>query len=100
MQTAAEASSTSGDGAPSTNSDGATLDDLKKIATYKAVEYVESGMIQGLGTGLTAKHAVDRIDDLLRQGKLENIIGIPTSKRFHWGFHCQISIHTNLGSSN
>ncbi|KAJ8437842.1 hypothetical protein Cgig2_000396 [Carnegiea gigantea] len=42
-------------------------DELKKIAAYKAVEYVESGMVIGLGTGSTAKHAVDRIGELLRQ---------------------------------
>lgn len=58
-------------------------DDLKKIAAYKAVEFVESGMVLGLGTGSTAKHAVDRIGDLLHQGKLKNIIGIPTSKKTH-----------------
>ncbi|WJX21260.1 Ribose-5-phosphate isomerase B (Phosphoriboisomerase B) (LACB) (RPIB) [Trifolium repens] len=60
-----------------------TQDDLKKIAAYKAVEYVESGMVLGLGTGSTAKHAVDRIGELLRQGKLTNIIGIPTSTKTH-----------------
>ncbi|GLT69859.1 hypothetical protein SLA2020_419760 [Shorea laevis] len=60
-----------------------TQDELKKIAAYKAVEYVESGMVLGLGTGSTAKHAVDRIGELLRQGKLHNIVGIPTSKKTH-----------------
>ncbi|GMI67646.1 ribose-5-phosphate isomerase 2 [Hibiscus trionum] len=55
-------------------------DDLKKIAAYKAVEFIESGMVLGLGTGSTAKHTVDRIGELLRQGKLTNIVGIPTSK--------------------
>ncbi|KAL2941104.1 putative ribose-5-phosphate isomerase 2 [Bienertia sinuspersici] len=60
-----------------------TQDELKKIAAYKAVEYVESGMVIGLGTGSTAKHAVDRIGELLHQGKLKNIIGIPTSKKTH-----------------
>ncbi|KAG7563189.1 Ribose 5-phosphate isomerase type A [Arabidopsis suecica] len=58
-----------------------TQDELKRIAAYKAVEFVESGMVLGLGTGSTAKHAVDRIGELLRQGKLENIVGIPTSKK-------------------
>ncbi|XP_010553978.1 PREDICTED: probable ribose-5-phosphate isomerase 2 [Tarenaya hassleriana] len=58
-----------------------TQDELKRIAAYKAVEFVESGMVIGLGTGSTAKHAVDRIGELLRQGKLENIVGIPTSKK-------------------
>ncbi|KAK1437659.1 hypothetical protein QVD17_03455 [Tagetes erecta] len=58
-----------------------TQDELKKIAAYKAVEFVESGMVIGLGTGSTAKHAIDRIGELLHQGKLSNIIGIPTSKQ-------------------
>lgn len=60
-----------------------TQDELKKIAAYKAVEFVESGMVLGLGTGSTAKHAVDRIGELLRQGKLTNIVGIPTSMKTH-----------------
>ncbi|CAN6844533.1 unnamed protein product [Brassica oleracea] len=60
-----------------------TQDDLKKLAAYKAVEYVKSGMVVGLGTGSTAKHAVARISELLRQGKLRDIIGIPTSTTTH-----------------
>ncbi|XLS55734.1 hypothetical protein HN51_005489 [Arachis hypogaea] len=40
-------------------------------------------MVLGLGTGSTAKHAVDRVGELLRQGKLKDIIGIPTSKKTH-----------------
>ncbi|CAF2142882.1 hypothetical protein BRARA_B03035 [Brassica rapa] len=58
-----------------------TQDELKRIAAYKAVDFVESGMVLGLGTGSTAKHAVARIGELLRQGKLSNIVGIPTSKK-------------------
>ncbi|KAF6137416.1 hypothetical protein GIB67_036453 [Kingdonia uniflora] len=58
-----------------------TQDELKKIAAYKAVDFVESGMVLGLGTGSTATFAVDRIGELLKQGKLKNIIGIPTSKK-------------------
>ncbi|KAK7390924.1 hypothetical protein VNO78_19129 [Psophocarpus tetragonolobus] len=68
---------------PSSPSVILTQDDLKKIAAYKAVEYVESGMVLGLGTGSTAKHAVERIGELLRQGKLKDIVGIPTSKKTH-----------------
>ncbi|KAL5553377.1 hypothetical protein UlMin_040778 [Ulmus minor] len=60
-----------------------TQDELKKIAAYKAVEYVESGMVLGLGTGSTAKHAVARIGELLRLGKLKNIVGVPTSTMTH-----------------
>lgn len=58
-----------------------TQDDLKRIAAYKAVEHVKSGMVLGLGTGSTAKHAVDRIAQLMRQGKLKDIVGIPTSTK-------------------
>ncbi|XP_059316816.1 probable ribose-5-phosphate isomerase 2 [Lycium ferocissimum] len=58
-------------------------DELKKVAAYKAVEFVESGMVVGLGTGSTAKHAVDKIAELLNTGKLKNIVGIPTSKITH-----------------
>ncbi|KAI9106363.1 hypothetical protein K1719_021891 [Acacia pycnantha] len=58
-----------------------TQDDLNKIVAYKAVEYVESGMVLGLGTGSTTKHTVDKIGDLLQQGKLKHIIGIPTRSK-------------------
>ncbi|KAG9442828.1 hypothetical protein H6P81_018682 [Aristolochia fimbriata] len=58
-----------------------TQEDLKRIAAYKAVDFVESGMVVGLGTGSTACHAVARIAELLRLGKLKNVVGIPTSKK-------------------
>ncbi|BAT92591.1 hypothetical protein LR48_Vigan05g116300 [Vigna angularis] len=60
-----------------------TQDDLKKIVAYKAVEYVKFGMVLGLGTSSNAKHAVNRIGELLLQGKLKDIVGIPTSKITH-----------------
>ncbi|XLT77225.1 hypothetical protein HN873_033499 [Arachis hypogaea] len=40
-------------------------------------------MVLGLRTGSTAKHAVDRNGELLHQGKLKDIVGIPTSKKMH-----------------
>eukprot|EP01018_Ginkgo_biloba_P013125 Gb_35011 [translate_table: standard] len=58
-----------------------TQDDLKKLAADKAVEYVESGMVLGLGTGSTAAFVVAKIGELLKTGKLKDIVGIPTSKR-------------------
>jgi ribose 5-phosphate isomerase A len=54
---------------------------LKQQAAWKAVEYVKSDMVVGLGTGSTAAFAVDRIGQLLKEGKLKNIIGVPTSIR-------------------
>lgn len=62
---------------------GLTQDKLKKIAANKSVEFVKSGMVVGLGTDSTATHAVDKIGELLHQGKLKNIVGIPTSKTTH-----------------
>ncbi|XP_068650261.1 probable ribose-5-phosphate isomerase 3, chloroplastic [Aristolochia californica] len=58
-----------------------TQDDLKKIAADKAVDYVKSGMVLGLGTGSTAAFVVDKIGQLLKSGQLSDIVGVPTSKR-------------------
>lgn len=58
-----------------------TQDDLKKLAADKAVEYVRSGMVLGLGTGSTAAFVVAKLGDLLSSGELTNIVGVPTSKR-------------------
>ena len=54
-------------------------DALKKIAGEKAVEYVESGMVVGLGYGSTAIHALRLIGELIRGGVLEGIKAIPTA---------------------
>ena len=58
-----------------------TQDELKKQAAWKAVEYVKSGMVVGLGTGSTAAFAVDRIGELLKSGELKDIVCVPTSIR-------------------
>ncbi len=46
-----------------------------------AAEYVESGMVVGLGTGSTAAWVVRSIGRLLFRGKLRCIKGVPTSER-------------------
>lgn len=56
-------------------------DQLKRSAADKAVEFVESGMVVGLGTGSTAAFALERIADRLDSGDLKDIIGIPSSLR-------------------
>lgn len=53
---------------------------LKQQAAEYAVRYVESGMAVGLGTGSTAIFAVRYIGELLRTGKLSNIVAFATSK--------------------
>lgn len=58
-----------------------TQDELKRQAAWKAVDYIKSGMVVGLGTGSTAAFAVERIGQLMKEGKLTNIIGVPTSIR-------------------
>jgi ribose 5-phosphate isomerase A len=58
----------------------ASLDDLKRQAAEKAVEFIESGMIVGLGTGSTAGHAIRAIEARLQDGRLQAIFGVPTSK--------------------
>lgn len=56
-------------------------DELKQQAAWKAVDYVKSGMVVGLGTGSTAAFAVDRIGQLMKEGTLKDIVGVPTSIR-------------------
>ncbi len=56
-------------------------DQLKQKAALRAVEFVESGMVVGLGTGSTTAFAVIRIGERIKSGDLKNIVGIPTSIR-------------------
>ncbi len=55
--------------------------ELKRQAAEKAVEFIESGMVVGLGTGSTAVHATRAVGRLLQQGTLQNIVAIPTSDK-------------------
>jgi len=55
------------------------LDQQKKLAAERAVEKVKSGMIVGLGTGSTVQFALEKISEKLKQGKLRNIYGVPSS---------------------
>ncbi len=51
----------------------------KRAAAERAVELVQSGMVVGLGTGSTAIFAVRRLGQLLREGRLHDVVGVPTS---------------------
>jgi len=53
---------------------------LKQEAAEYAVQFVQPGMIVGLGTGSTAIFATRRIGELLRDGSLKDITGFPTSQ--------------------
>jgi ribose 5-phosphate isomerase A len=53
------------------------LDELKRQAAARALEFVSDGMKLGLGTGSTAKHFVELLGARVRDGL--NVIGVPTS---------------------
>ena len=60
---------------------GSETPKLKEQAAHRAVEFVQSGMIVGLGHGSTALFAVKRIAELIRSGALQNIRGVPCSRK-------------------
>ncbi|HJF30102.1 MAG TPA: ribose-5-phosphate isomerase RpiA [Ligilactobacillus saerimneri] len=53
---------------------------LKKLVGEKSVEWIEDGMIVGLGTGSTVKFMVDALGKRVQEEGL-NIIGVTTSNR-------------------
>ncbi len=56
------------------------VDTLKREAAERAVDFIQSGMVLGLGSGSTANFAVDSIGARLRSGVLRDIVGVPTSE--------------------
>ena len=57
------------------------INQLRNKAAIEAVKNVESGMVLGLGTGLTANFAMREISRLLKNGSLKDIAGIPSSNQ-------------------
>jgi len=55
------------------------LSALKQQAAERAVDFVESGMVLGLGHGSTTLFALRWIAHLLQTGQLRDILGIPCS---------------------
>ena len=51
----------------------------KQQAAERAVAYVASGMVVGLGAGSTAVLAMRRIGQLLRESRLHDVVGFPCS---------------------
>jgi ribose 5-phosphate isomerase A len=52
----------------------------KKRAAVAAMAYVKDGMVVGLGTGSTSRHFHEALGAALRDGRLRDIKGIPTSE--------------------
>lgn len=55
-------------------------DRLKKEAGISSVDLVRPGMVLGLGTGSTTRFALIEIAARLKDGRLKDIVGIPSSR--------------------
>jgi ribose 5-phosphate isomerase A len=55
-----------------------TLDDAKRSAARRALDYARDARVVGLGTGSTTKFAIEGIAELVRGGS--GLRGVPTSK--------------------
>jgi len=53
---------------------------LKRQAAHRAVDFVESGMVVGLGHGSTTAYAIDQIAERLRSGTLTDLVCVPCSE--------------------
>jgi ribose 5-phosphate isomerase A len=56
-------------------------DAYKQQAAEHALQYVRSGMALGLGSGSTAQFLLHALAERLRDGRLRDIVGVPTSER-------------------
>ena len=54
------------------------VDQQKRAAAEKALEFVEAGMKLGLGSGSTADHFIDLLAERVRAGL--DVVGVPTSE--------------------
>ena len=58
--------------------DAKSNDLSKKNAGYKAAEYVQDGMVLGLGTGSTTHYFIEKVGMRIKKEGI-NVLGIPTS---------------------
>jgi ribose 5-phosphate isomerase A len=65
-----------------TRGEGAMIavEELKRQAGDRAADFIQDGMVIGLGSGSTARYATLCIGQKLRSGALRDIVGIPTSE--------------------
>jgi ribose 5-phosphate isomerase A len=52
----------------------------KQQAAEHALYYVQNGMVIGLGSGSTARYMLIGLSERLRDGRLRDVIGVPTSE--------------------
>jgi ribose 5-phosphate isomerase A len=53
----------------------------KQRAAQAALQFVQSGMVVGLGTGSTADFFITALADAIKSGQLRDIKGVPTSRQ-------------------
>jgi ribose 5-phosphate isomerase A len=56
-----------------------TQEDLKRAAALRAIAYLTSGTVIGLGTGSTVRPLLDLLGERLAAGALRDIVAVPTS---------------------
>ncbi len=54
--------------------------DLKAQAAQAALQYLQSNTVIGLGSGSTVAYFVEMLGQKLKEGSLQNIVGVPTSE--------------------
>jgi ribose 5-phosphate isomerase A len=52
---------------------------LKQLAASRALDFVQDGMLLGLGSGSTTACFIDQLAEKIRTGALHGIVGVPTS---------------------
>jgi ribose 5-phosphate isomerase A len=52
---------------------------LKQQAARRALDFIQSGMVLGLGSGSTTTYFVEMLGKRLQAGDFHNILGVPTS---------------------
>jgi len=53
---------------------------LKQLAASRALDYVQDGMVLGLGSGTTTAYFIDLLGEKIRRGELHGILSVPTSE--------------------
>ncbi|MCZ6469167.1 MAG: ribose-5-phosphate isomerase RpiA [Candidatus Dadabacteria bacterium] len=64
---------------PPSNNGVSLQNRLKKEAAISAVDFIESAMVLGLGTGSTTQFALEELGKRLKEGRLKDIVGICSS---------------------
>jgi ribose 5-phosphate isomerase A len=65
---------------PLSLSEQSELSRFKRLAAERAVELIQPGMVVGLGSGSTSAWVVRRLAALRGEGKLTDVLGVPTSR--------------------